>query len=254
LTTDKGRYSAKYVLDSTGRDALMGKRFSSRTVNKDMNNVAVFAHYEGVQRRSGMNEGDITIGLLPNRSWTWIIPFKGGITSVGVVCSSSSIVDKSNMLGFMEDLLDQSKRVRHMMSSAQRTSEVQMIGNYSHITEKFYGERWLLVGDAAVFLDPIFSTGVHVAVSSGKFAAHAVQQALAGNLSFEQNSLGENYQKMVLKGVGRFRHLVGLFYDGNFVAQMKKTLTRENMRKGFTSVVAGDAWNDENFLFQKNVL
>lgn len=254
VVTDKGQYSAKFVLDSTGRDALLGKRFSNRNVNKDLNNVAVFAHYKGTKRYEGHNEGDITVGLLPNRSWTWIIPFKGEVTSVGVVCGSDQIAGKEDMEAYLMSRLEGSPRVREIMKNAKRCSEVRVIGNYSHTTEKFYDKRWMLVGDAAIFLDPIFSTGVHVACSSGQFAAEVVIEALAKNLTLDQESLGENYQAKVLKGTKRFRNLVGLFYDGNFVEQMKKTLVRENVRKGFTSAVAGDAWNDDNFLFQKSVL
>jgi len=254
IRTNKGVYAADFILDATGRDALVGRKYATRSVNKDLNNVAVFAHYVDVKRYPGKHEGDITVGLLPNRSWTWIIPFKGDRTSVGVVCSSSHFENKGDILAHMEDYLQRSDRVREMISGAQRCTEVQMIGNYSHTTDTFFGSRWMLIGDAAVFLDPIFSTGVHVSLTSGMLAARATMKCITEGLTYEQKNLGRNYQEMVMKGVGRFKNLVGLFYDGNFVAQMKKTLVRENMRKAFTSAVAGDAWNDDNFLFQKSVL
>lgn len=254
VKTNKGEYGARFVLDSTGRDALLGKRLSTRQANKDLNNVAIFAHYDDVKRFPAQYEGDITIGLLPNRSWTWIIPFKGNRTSVGVVCSSSQFQGRDDILSFMEERLTASIRVQDKMKNALRCSEAQMIGNYSHKTDKFFGQRWMLVGDSAVFLDPIFSTGVHVALKSSSLAADAVKQALAQSLTFDQQGLGETYQEQVLKGVNRFRNLVGLFYEGNFVHHMTKTLTREHMRKGFTSAVAGDVWNDDNYLFQKSVL
>jgi flavin-dependent dehydrogenase len=254
VVTTKGRLKAKFVIDCTGRDALLSKRMGRREVNKDLNNVAVFAHYHDIKRYPGKNEGDITIGLLPSRAWTWIIPFKGDRTSVGVVCSSSAFGTQSDLVTYMENLLSQSSRVKAMMAPATRATEMTMIGNYSHTTDRFFGSRWLLAGDSAVFLDPIFSSGVHVACSSGKFAAQATITALEKGLTYEQESLGERYQENFLKGARRFRNLIGLFYQGNFVAQMKKTLVRDNMRRGFTSVVAGDVWNDENFLFEKMIL
>ncbi len=254
VVTNKGTYQAKFVIDTTGRDAFLGKRLTSRQVNKDLNNCALFAHYHDLKRYEGRSEGDITIGLLPNRAWTWLIPFQGDRASVGIVCSSSQMGSRPNdMAGYMEEWLNKSPRIRDIMANAQRATEVTMIGNYSHTSEKLFGPRWILAGDAAVFLDPIFSTGVHVAVSSGKFAAEAIDQALRSGITFE-HGLGETYQERVLRGVRRFRSLVGLFYEGQFVAQMKKTLVRDNMRRGFTSLVAGDVWNESNFLFEKQLI
>ena len=105
-----------------------------------------------------------------------------------------------------------------------------------------------------MFLDPIFSSGVHVSISTGKFAAETISMALSQERTLNQDNLGASYQAKSMKGVQRFHHLISMFYNDNFVAQMKKTLLRQNSRQGFTSAVAGDMWNDDNFLFQKGVL
>ena len=253
LQTNKNRFSAEYLLDVTGRDSLIGKRMKIRQVNHDLNNVAVFAHYKGVKRRPGLDEGDITIGLLPNRAWTWIIPFKGDITSVGVV-ASAKFVGTPDLEAYLNENLLKSSTVRDFMKDAVRVNELRSIGNYSHTCDQFFGERWLLSGDAAMFLDPIFSSGVHMSLSSSKFAAETILKAWADKRSLTEPDLGIAYEASVRKGAKRFHNLISLFYQGNFVEQMKKTLTRENMRKGFTSAVAGDMWNEDNFLFSKGVL
>ena len=254
LETNKGSYEAKFVIDTTGRDAFLGKKMEARKVNRDLNNVAVFAHYYNVERYPGKSEGDITIGLLPERAWTWIIPFQGDKTSVGVVCSSSVFKSGANISEYLEERLMGSPRVRQMMKRAERCSEVTVISNYSHTTETFVGDRWIMAGDAAVFLDPIFSSGVHVATQSGKFAAQAVIQALNEGTMLRHEQRGEEYERLVLKGVKRFHNFISMFYEGDFVNQMKKTATLKNVREGFTSAVAGDMWNDENFLFEKKIL
>jgi flavin-dependent dehydrogenase len=254
VTTARGSYQAKFLLDCTGRDAFLGKRLKMRQAHKDLNNFAVFAHYTGITRYPDRSEGDITIGLLPERSWSWIIPFKGETTSVGVVASSSLLPAGLDLGQYLEERLSASPRVQRMMQNAERISEISTIANYSHHTETFVGDRWICGGDAAAFLDPIFSSGVHVATMSGKLAALTLVEALKTGVTLRENTLNTRYESTVRKGVERFHNLINLFYHGRFVEQMKKTLQRENMRAGFTSAVAGDMWNDDNFLFNKGVL
>lgn len=253
LQTDKNRFEAEYLMDVSGRDSLIGKRMKMRQVNADLNNVAVFAHYKDVKRRPGLDEGDITIGLLPNRAWTWIIPFKGDVTSVGVV-ASAKFLGTPDLESYLNENLLKSELVRDFMKDSVRVSEIRSIGNYSHTCDKFFGERWICSGDAAMFLDPIFSSGVHMSISSSKFAAETILKAFGDKRALTDEDLGSPYEAKVRKGAKRFHNLISLFYEGHFVEQMKKTLVRENMRKGFTSAVAGDVWNDGNFLFSKNIL
>ncbi len=254
LQTTLGEMTCEYVIDATGRDALFGKQNKLRTAHPDLNNVAVFAHYTGVKRNPGLDEGDITIGLLPNRAWTWLIPFKGERTSVGVVCTSSIFKVGSDLEEYLHTMLSMSERVKDMMKDAERCTEISVISNYSHVSETYCGDRWMMAGDAAVFLDPIFSSGVHVSCTSAKLASEVILKCLKDRLSILDEDRGARYKKELDKGVSRFHNLISLFYGDNFVQQMKKTLTLENSRKAFTSAVAGDMWNDNNFLFQKNVL
>jgi len=253
LQTDKRRFEAEYLMDISGRDSLLGKKQKIRDVNADLNNVAVFAHYEGVKRRPGMDEGDITIGLLPNRAWTWIIPFQGKVTSVGVV-ASAKFLGTPDLESYLNENLLKSETIKSFMKDSIRVNELRSIGNYSHTCRKFFGERYIMCGDAAMFLDPIFSSGVHMTLSSSKFAAETILKAWPTKRSLTDEDLGAPYEAKVRRGAKRFHNLISLFYEGHFVEQMKKTLVRENMRKGFTSAVAGDVWNEDNFLFSKNVL
>ncbi|MBS1961821.1 MAG: tryptophan 7-halogenase [Bdellovibrionales bacterium] len=247
-------YTCKFLVDATGRDAFLGKQMKTRKPNFDLNNVAVFAHFTGVKRNPGKHEGDIVIGLLPEKAWTWIIPFKGETTSVGMVCNSSVFKGGADLGQYLMDTLNGSPRVAEYMKGAERTSEVTVISNYSHTTDTMVGPRWIMAGDAAVFLDPIFSSGVHVSCTSGKLASNVILDALKSDSMLDADGRGAKYQEDLLRGVKRFHNLIGMFYEGAFVAQMKKTLTLKNAREGFTSAVAGDMWNEENFLFQKNVL
>lgn len=253
LQTDKHRFEADYLMDVTGRDSFIGKRLKMRNVNADLNNVAVFAHYRGVKRREGKQEGDITVGLLPDASWTWIIPFKGEITSVGVV-ASAKFAGAPDLQKYLRDSLLKSAVVSEMMSDAVQVGNFHSVGNYSHTCTQFYGDRWICSGDAAVFLDPVFSSGVHMSLSSSTFAAEKILAAFDGKRSLTEEDLGPAYEAKVRLGAGRFKNLIMLFYEGKFVAKMNKMVNREFMLKGFTSALAGDVWNENNYLFQKKVL
>ncbi len=254
VTTQKGSYSARYVVDATGRDALLGRNLQERRPHADLNNVAVFSHYAGVKRREGIHEGDITIGLLPDAAWSWVIPFRGERTSVGVVCRSEVFKGGADLADYLDRSLSAGSHLRELMAGAERLQEVSVISNYSHHCDTYVGDRWIMVGDAAAFLDPIFSSGVHVSMMSAKLASKVVLDCMKTDASLAADGRGPAYQAELQKGVDRFHSLISLFYRTNFVEGMQKTLKRENMRQAFTSAVAGDMWNDSNILFEMKVL
>lgn len=254
VVTSRGDFEARYVIDASGRSAFLGKRYKMRHPNHDLNNVGVFAHFIGVERNPGKREGDISIGLLPELKWCWLIPFLGERTSIGVVCSAKNLDREAGFDTYIEDAVRACPGLRDRMASAERVTEVGVIANYSHTCEQMVGDRWMLIGDAAAFLDPIFSSGVHVGITSAKLASEAISQALAAGVPLTANGIKEQYEKRLMTGVHRFHRLIRLFYDNNFVRQMKKTFQLKNMRAGFTSIVAGDAWNDDNFIFRTGAL
>jgi len=117
-----------------------------------------------------------------------------------------------------------------------------------------YGDRWMLIGDAAAFLDPIFSSGVHVSVTSAKLAFQVLDKCLKTGASIKESGLGAGYQHDLNLGIQRFHNLISMFYTTNFVAAMKKTISRPNTYAAFTSAIAGDMWNEDNIVFKMNAL
>lgn len=253
VKTNKGEYEAKYIADCSGRNAFLGKKNKLRHPNADLNNIGVFAHYSGVERFAGKREGDITIGLLEDQRWVWIIPFVGDKTSVGVVGPSRTVAATA-LDNYIEEAIATSPVLKKRLANAERITEVSAVSNYSNTSEAIIGDRWILCGDAAMFLDPIFSSGVHVSISTGKFASELLIKALNDGISLCTPGMGDMYEKKVRTGVDRFHSLISLFYGTNFVRQMKKTFHLKNTKEAFTSIVAGDVWNDENFVFSKGVL
>ncbi len=247
IRTDRQELIAKYVADASGRMSLLGNQFKLRKPNDDLNNVAVFAHYTGVGRKDGRAEGDIVIGVLPDSSWSWIIPFKGERTSVGVVTHARNIDKNSVFDGYVQQRLAATP-LKGRMEHSKRVSDVMIISNYSATCETIAGDRWISIGDAGMFLDPIFSSGVHLSMSGATFAAEVLQQASKLELPLSSPEFG--YEETVRRGVKRFHWIIRMFYDTDFVASMERSMDRQNLKQAFTAIVAGDVWNDENVVFK----
>lgn len=242
-----------FLVDASGRQSKFAPHVTSKSPLNSFNDLACFSHFKNLPRKEGRDEGDITIGILGQGAWLWQIPFKDKTSSMGLVCSKK--VYKSLDEG--DDLFDYFKNkfpaFKTYMEGAEQLGPLKFASNYSYKREQYYGKRWLLVGDAMGFLDPVFSTGVHVALYSGMKAADSIVQALEGGVTLNQD-LGESYQKNMQKGFKRFSGLLSIFYDPTFISHMKKTLQRERVRQSFTELVAGGAWEDDNDLFRMGVV
>ncbi len=251
VKTDQETFRVKYLADASGRIAVIGNKKKMRQPNTDLiNNIGIFSHYTGVKRDEGIRAGDIIISVLPNQAWAWTIPFACGKTSVGIVTNSKLIPKETNFEQYLTTMLDSTPVFRDMMKDAVRVADVQAYSNYSHTCESMIGNRWLQVGDAAAFLDPIFSSGAHVSMYTAKLASDVIDRAMQTNSSILEKDLGGAYQDTVRKGVTRFHKLIRLFYDTDFVKDTKKILSLKLSRDAFTSAVAGDVWNDDNVIFR----
>jgi flavin-dependent dehydrogenase len=254
VTTNQREIKSRFVADATGRDAFCGKKNKMRFPNLDLNNVGVFTHLSGVERLPQKRAGDITIAMLPNQRWCWVIPFEGDRSSVGVVCPSKELRQTDDPEAYLFESLRTCPPLGERLERAQRVADIGMVSNYSHYCESLLSDRLILVGDAASFLDPIFSSGVHLAVSMGREASVILCDALVKNETLMTSGRKERYENFVRLGTGRFHSFIRMFYDTNFVRDMKKSYGLKNLRMAFTSVVAGDVWNEKNPLFRTGVL
>ena len=161
----------RFVLDATGRDTLIAGQLGTKEANKHNSTAAVFAHFRGVERREGDVEGYISVHLVED-GWFWMIPLPGDVMSVGFVGNQSAFKGRR---GGPEVLLDE--RIRHSatvsarMHGAERVTEVHSTGNYSYRARTAWGEGYLMIGDAFAFIDPVFSSGVLLAMTSGELGA-----------------------------------------------------------------------------------
>ncbi len=178
LQTTGGEIRARYVIDCSGRNAVVGQQYDLKRRYDHLQKFSVFAHYEGVQRDEG-RDGTLTRLVRSKNEWFWFIPLDDRRTSVGVVMDIADYrAARQTPEQALQSAIARSKLMRSRMEGATRLTPVHAVGDYSYRNTRLTGPRWMLAGDAAGFIDPIFSTGVFLAIHSGAQAAQAIDTAL----------------------------------------------------------------------------
>jgi flavin-dependent dehydrogenase len=171
-------WRARFVLDASGRDTFLGNRFKAKVRNEKHNSTAIYAHFSGVKRNEGKAEGNITIFWF-DHGWFWFIPLADGKTSIGAVTWPYYLKTRKKPLAkFLMDTIALCPGLMQRMEGAQIVSEVEATGNYSYSCNHTHGSSYLLLGDAYTFIDPVFSSGVMLAMSSAFVGADTVDCCL----------------------------------------------------------------------------
>ncbi len=170
---------ALYLIDASGRDTFLGTRLGTKERSRRHNSSAMYAHFRGAWRHEDPRRaGDISIFWFEH-GWFWYIPLADGVTSVGAVAWPYYMKRRAKPVrDFFFDTIAQSPPLAERLQGAELASEVEATGNYSYRCTRAHGERYLLVGDAYSFIDPVFSSGVLFAMQGGAAAAAALDTAL----------------------------------------------------------------------------
>ena len=172
------RWRARYVVDASGRDAFIGGRRRIKRKNMRHQSAALFSHFHGVERREGVDAGNVSI-YRHEHGWIWLIPLPDGVTSVGAVCYPDYMkTRRGDSEGFLMRTLATVPEVARRMAGATRCADVHATGNYAYGCSEMAGPGWVLVGDAYEFVDPMFSSGVYLAMHGAEKAAAMVDAAL----------------------------------------------------------------------------
>lgn len=209
--------SARVVVDATGTATVLSRQLGIRRPEEHLKNGAIYAYYKGAQRDQGRNSGATIIIHTPDKKgWFWFIPLPDDVASVGLVAPPSHLFTGrgDDPLATFESQVANCPGIERRLSQAKRVSGVHVTSDFSYRSTRVAGHGWVLVGDAYAFLDPIYSSGVFLALKSGEFAADAIHEALAGNdLSGER--LGSFGDKLA-GGIHLIKQLVYAFYDESF--------------------------------------
>ena len=234
---------AKFILDCSGYGRVLPRLLKLDEPSKFPNREALFAHVTGDVRPSAREEGKIWVCIHPDGAWIWIIPFSNGKTSVGVVGDPEF---------FQKFPGDPETRLRAMLlsdpNSAKRLAQMQFVMPPQHITgyscsvKKLHGERFALAGNATEFLDPIFSSGVALALSSAERAAQVLTRQLRG----ETVDWQVDYADHVLHGINTFRSYVNAWYAGTLQQIFFSANRNPDIMRQVCSVLAGYVWDKSN--------
>jgi flavin-dependent dehydrogenase len=213
------RLRARAMVDASGRAGILARRFALRIDEPDLANVAIFSHYAGVPRADGRRAGDIRIVARRDLGWFWMIPISDELMSVGAVLPQAAFKPLSHVAAadeadLLTRLIAETPAVARLMADAERRWPVRVERDFSYGARAYAGDRWIAVGDAGSFLDPVFSTGVAIAMESGLEGARAIDAGLArGTLARPTFRTFERRQR---ERYLSFRRFVRGFYTREF--------------------------------------
>jgi len=249
VRTDAGRsygIQARYLVDASGRDAFLSARKKLRRKNTQHQSAAIFGHFRGAALRAGGDAGNISIYRF-DHGWMWMIPLPGGVMSIGAVCRPEYLKQrKGRTVEFLMDTLRLSPGLQKRIEGAELISEVRVTGNYSYDSTRMGGPGWVMVGDAFAFLDPVFSSGVYLAMSGAEQAAAAVDTALREPR--REKGLLRRLEKRQRAGMARFSFFIYRF-NGPVMAQMfREPRNTWQLEQGVISMLAGDLFDTPKVL------
>jgi flavin-dependent dehydrogenase len=206
---------ARYVIDASGRNSVLSAKFKLKKNYDHLQKVSVFAHYDGMTRAEG-RDGTLTRMVRALDRWFWVIPLSATRTSVGVVLDGA-IYKKSGLSAeeFLQQAIEEQPVLMQQMRQAERVTPVRTAADFSYRSTQLAGDRWLLAGDAAGFIDPVFSSGVFLAVLGGEQAADALHEVL--DHPGKRRKLFARYERTVNKAMDVYLRFVDAWYSKEFI-------------------------------------
>ena len=241
----KSMLRARYLVDASGRDTFLGKQLKLVRRSEKHQSAAMFAHYEGIGYNPDDPDGNIISVNRFAHGWAWFIPLPGGITSVGCVCKPGYLKTRQGASNdvFMAKTLAIVPGAHHRIANAKRVSPVRFTGNYSYACSQMAGHRWILVGDAWAFLDPVFSSGVFLSMYSAQKACDVVDGALREPA--REAALQKRYTKHLRQGYARFAWFIYRFNSPVMKALFADPRNVLQVEQGVISMLAGDVFDNK---------
>ena len=208
---------AHVVVDATGRSTLISRKLGTKTVEPRLKKASIFSHFKGAYRDEGIDEGaTLILNTRDKDSWFWSIPLQNDVVSVGVVGGLDYLLQ--NREGSPQDIfqaeLDLCPSMKERLAGAEQVFPMKVTQDFSYRSRELAGEGWVLVGDAFGFIDPVYSSGVFLALKSGEMAADAIHEAIEAQ-DFSAAQLGK-WAAEFMPGMEAIRKLVYAFYSKGF--------------------------------------
>jgi flavin-dependent dehydrogenase len=241
-TAGSGRFTvrASMLVDASGRDGFLAARQGQRQRIPNLGKVALFAHFRGADRLPGKAEGNIRIYVFPE-GWFWWIPLANDLTSVGAVMHARTVREWA---GTPDDLyakmIGRCAGVAAGLTRAERVTDVHRIANISYVNTPVVGDRFVAVGDAIMFVDPIFSGGVYIAMRSGQLAAEAILEAFRDS-RFEARRFAA-YERRVRRGVAPLLKFIHKYYEPAFLYLLMRPHNYFGVYNAVLNVLSGGSF------------
>jgi len=210
---------SRAVVDASGRATLIGRQLDLRGPVPDLRKASIWGYYRGGLRLEGIDAGETTVFMLPGRGWFWYIPLPDDVISVGIVDEPERLLNGERAAGetqakIFEDHVARCAPLAERLRGAERIGNVRGIPELAYQNREVTGEGWVMIGDAMMFLDPIYSSGLLLALASAELAADSVHEALdADDVSAAR--LG-GFVAPLREGVDVIHRLIHAFYDPQF--------------------------------------
>lgn len=234
---------AEFVADCSGQGSFVAKRMGVWGEDPEGHARAAFmTQYTGVRREAAPDEGNAVL-VFGEQRWYWLIPLNNGITSIGVVVSKDLLARhwQGDAARFYDDMMAQSPELLSRMKSAERIEIVRTIQNYSYESSRYSGDGWVLIGDAAAFLDPIFSTGISIALHGADMAAASIAKGLAtGDRSA---ALFASYEKKIRAAQRFYKPFIYGWYTRAFQRTFRQPRRILLIMPSLITMLAGDVFN-----------
>jgi flavin-dependent dehydrogenase len=238
---------ARYLIDASGRDTFLSGRKRLRRKNMEHQSAAIFGHFLGAELRPGEDAGNISIYRFDS-GWMWMIPLRQGVMSVGAVCRPDYLKQrKGRTVEFLLETLKLNPALWQRVEHAELIgNEVRVTGNYSYDSKHMGGIGWVMIGDAFAFLDPVFSSGVYLAMSGAEQAVDVVDQALRD--PSREAALLHRLEKRQRAGMQRFSFFIYRFNGPIMTDLFRHPNNIWKLEQAVISMLAGDLFDTPEVL------
>jgi len=248
LATDenggKHAWNAGFLVDASGRDTFLSSANGWKTRNPRHASAAVFGHFRGVKRRPGEDQGNISLYWFEH-GWIWMIPLKDDIMSVGAVCRPTYLKTRSGSLDeFLAETLSSIDETRERMTNAHAELPAQATGNYSYLSTRMSGPGYLMIGDAFAFIDPVFSSGVYLAMSSAERGISVAEAWLSGS-RLKYALARWRYRRETRRGLSVFSWFIYRFTTPTMSSLISDPRNVLQVVHAVISMLAGDVYHNK---------
>src|SRR4030095_5110207 len=239
------RFFAKVIVDATGQSAMLSNRFRWRVRDPKLKKAVLYSYFKGAQREKDLNGGATLVLRTPPGSggWFWYIPLDDDITSVGIVANPDYLLKGrgQDLAKIFEEEIQKTEACRRRVGEGERVDKIYSILDYSYRSKQNAGNGFIIIGDAYGFLDPIYSSGVLLALKMAELPADAIHDAFRHD-DFSAERLGQ-FQGKLDKGIESMRKLVYAFYNEGFsFAQFLRKYPEQ--RHNIINLLIGDVFRD----------